>query len=119
MSKLSTHVLDTANGHPAANMKIDFYRIPAEEQRLELIKTVITNEDGRTDELLLSSAEMRMGEYELHFHVSDYFREQGTKMPNPPFLNIVPVRFTISDTREGYHVPLLCSPWSFSTYRGS
>ena len=117
MSKLSTHVLDTANGHPAAGMKIDFVRNPGASE--ELIKSVSTNQDGRTDELLLSAAEMAVGEYELRFHVSDYFKAAGTKMPSPAFLNVVPVRFTIYDASQGYHVPLLCSPWSFSTYRGS
>ena len=117
MSKLSTHVLDTANGHPAANMKIDFVRNPGNLE--ELLKSVLTNDDGRTDELLLSAKEMKAGEYELRFHVSDYFRLKETKMPSPPFLNIVPIRFTIYDVDQGYHVPLLCSPWSFSTYRGS
>jgi len=117
MSKLSTHVLDTANGHPAANMKIEFVRDPGAGEKP--IKTLTTNGDGRTDELLLNAEEMAVGEYELRFHVSDYFKAMGTKMPEPAFLNIVPIRFTIFDAEQGYHVPLLCSPWSFSTYRGS
>ncbi len=117
MSKLSTHVLDTSNGHPAANMKIDFIKNPGPSE--VLIKTVVTNTDGRTHELLLSESEMAIGEYELRFHVFDYFKAMGTTMPNPGFLNIVPIRFTIFDASQGYHVPLLCSPWSFSTYRGS
>ncbi|MEE9315157.1 MAG: hydroxyisourate hydrolase [Rhizobiaceae bacterium] len=117
MSKLSTHVLDTSNGHPAANMKIEFVRNPGANE--ELIKTVVTNADGRTDELLLSAEEMAIGEYELRFHVSDYFIAMGAEMPKPAFLNVVPLRFSIFDTMQGYHVPLLCSPWSYSTYRGS
>lgn len=117
MSKLSTHVLDTANGHPAAGMKIDFFRNPGANE--ELVKSVETNQDGRTDGLLLDESEMQVGEYELRFHVSAYFEALGADMPNPPFLNVVPIRFTIFDAEQGYHVPLLCSPWSFSTYRGS
>lgn len=117
MSKLSTHVLDTSNGHPAANMRIDFVRGPGAEE--QLLKSLSTNADGRTDELLLSAEEMKTGEYELRFHVADYFRSMGTAMPEPAFLNVVPIRFTIYDASQGYHVPLLCSPWSFSTYRGS
>ena len=117
MSKLSTHVLDTVNGHPAANMKIEFVLNPGPTE--ELLKTVQTNSDGRTDELLLNANEMAIGEYELRFHVAEYFKVMGTKMPNPAFLNVVPVRFSIYDADQGYHVPLLCSPWSYSTYRGS
>ena len=117
MSKLSTHVLDTSNGVPAAGMKIDFVQNPGHNEKI--IKSVVTNDDGRTDELLLNADEMQVGEYELRFHVSEYFKVMGTTMPDPPFLNVVPIRFTIFDKSQGYHVPLLCSPWSFSTYRGS
>ncbi len=104
--KLSTHVLDTANGRPAAGMKIEL------RSGGTLLKTVVTNADGRTDAPLLAGAEVAAGEYELLFHVGDYF---GTRA----FLDIVPVRFIISDPAAGYHVPLLCSPWAYSTYRGS
>ena len=114
MSKLSTHVLDTANGRPAAGMKIDFVRNPSSGE--ELLKSVITNQDGRTDELLLTADEMVAGEYELRFDVGSYFGSGGE---GPSFLNVVPVRFRITDPDQGYHVPLVCSPWSFSTYRGS
>ena len=117
MSKLSTHVLDTANGHPAAGMQIEFVRNPGPNE--ELLKTVITNDDGRTDELLLSAADMVEGEYELRFDVGAYFSDLSGKTGRPGFLNVVPVRFSITNAQEGYHVPLLCSPWSFSTYRGS
>ena len=113
MSKLSTHVLDTANGRPAAGMQIDFVRNPGGGE--ELIKSVVTNSDGRTDELLLTADEMVAGEYELRFNVGAYFGSGD----EPAFLNIVPVRFTITHPEQGYHVPLVCSPWSFSTYRGS
>ncbi len=117
MGKLSTHVLDTAHGHPAAGMKLDFVRNPGSGE--EVLKSLVTNSDGRTDELLLTADEMAVGEYELRFHVADYFVGSGASIPKPAFLNIVPVRFTIFDENEGYHVPLLVSPWSFSTYRGS
>ena len=118
MAKLSTHVLDTANGCPAEGMKIDFVRAPGDDE--ELLKSVVTNSDGRTDELLLTADEMEAGEYELRFNVADYFAGLQTKpATGAAFLNIVPVRFTITNPEEGYHVPLVCSPWSFSTYRGS
>ncbi|MEP1206669.1 MAG: hydroxyisourate hydrolase [Rhizobiaceae bacterium] len=118
MAKLSTHVLDTANGCPAEGMKIDFVRAPGAGE--VLLKSVVTNSDGRTDELLLTGEEMVAGEYELRFNVRDYFAAQsGEHSSGPTFLNIVPIRFTITDPAQGYHVPLVCSPWSFSTYRGS
>lgn len=107
-AKLSTHVLDTANGRPAAGMKIELWSRDANR----LLKTVVTNADGRTEQPLLSPEEMREGVYELVFFVGDYFNEHK-------FLDRVPVRFAISDATAGYHVPLLCSPWAYSTYRGS
>lgn len=108
MGKLSTHVLDTANGRPAAGMKIELRRMPSGEA----VKNLTTNSDGRTDEPVLGPGEMAAGEYELVFHVGAYFGEDK-------FLDAVPVRFRISDPTQNYHVPLLCSPWSYSTYRGS
>ena len=108
MGKLSTHVLDTANGRPAAGMKIELRHVPSGE----VVKTLTTNSDGRTDEPVLGPAEIAAGEYELVFHVGAYFGQ--TK-----FLDVVPVRFRIADAGQNYHVPLLCSPWSYSTYRGS
>ena len=108
MSTLSTHVLDTASGRPAAGMKIELWS----RDRSELIKTVTTNSDGRTDAPMLTSEEMTTGAYELVFHVGDYFGERS-------FLDQVPVRFTISDAGAKYHVPLLVTPWAYSTYRGS
>lgn len=106
--KLSTHVLDTAHGRPAANLAIELWF----RDHHKLLKSVRTNRDGRTDAPLLSGDEVVAGVYELIFKVGDYFGEAA-------FLDEVPVRFTISDVRAGYHVPLLCSPWSYSTYRGS
>lgn len=113
-AKLSTHVLDIANGRPASGMQIDLWALL---EKRSLLKTLHTNSDGRTDEPLLNSAEIQTGEYELIFHVGKYFEKKS----GPPisFLNEVPVRFTISDANASYHVPLLVSPWAYSTYRGS
>jgi 5-hydroxyisourate hydrolase len=108
MSTLSTHVLDTMRGRPAAGMKIELWS----RDRAELIKTATTNADGRTDAPMLSGEQMAAGAYELVFYVGDYFGERS-------FLDQVPVRFTISDAHAKYHVPLLVTPWAYSTYRGS
>ncbi|MBA3273222.1 MAG: hydroxyisourate hydrolase [Chthoniobacterales bacterium] len=108
MSTLSTHVLDTARGRPAAGLKIELWS----RDRSALIKTVTTNSDGRTDGPLLSGDEMVAGAFELIFFVGDYFGERT-------FLDQVPVRFTVSDATANYHVPLLVTPWAYSTYRGS
>lgn len=110
---LTTHVLDTAHGKPAAGMEIELSRFEVGERYV--IKTLRTNEDGRTDEPLLLESEFEPGEYEIVFSVGEYFGENG----DPPFLDRVPVRFGISDPDSHYHVPLLASPWSYSTYRGS
>jgi len=112
-AKLSTHVLDIASGRPAREMQIELWSLNGPQR--QLLKTVRTNADGRTDAPLLGPEEMRPGEYELVFFVGDYFEKQS----NPPFLDRVPVRFGIADATASYHVPLLCSPWSYSTYRGS
>jgi 5-hydroxyisourate hydrolase len=117
IGKLSTHVLDTARGCPAGGVRIDLARIDG-SQRVEL-KTVFTNADGRTDQPLLDTHELDVGRYELTFHVGDYFREAGIALASPAFLDTVPLRFAVSDPQAGYHVPLLVSPWSYSTYRGS
>lgn len=108
--KLSTHVLDTATGRPAQGMKVELWSLGGDAPRL--LKSVRTNRDGRTDQPLLDAAEMKEGVYELVFCVGEYFQ-------NRAFLDRVPVRFTISDAHANYHVPLLCSPWSYTTYRGS
>jgi 5-hydroxyisourate hydrolase len=107
-NKLTTHVLDTTRGTPAAGMKIDLRR------GTELLKTVTTNSDGRLDRPLLEGAEMLAGMYELTFHVGDYFASNSKT-----FLDLVPVRFNIGDAGGHYHVPLLVSPFAYSTYRGS
>ncbi len=113
--KLTTHVLDTAQGSPAAGMTIELWQMAGDR----LLKTVITNSDGRTDAPLLSAPDFAVGIYELRFEVGSYFSAHLSDLPNPPFLGIVPIRFGIADPSIHYHVPLLCSPWSYSTYRGS
>ena len=116
-AKLSTHVLDTAHGCPAAGMKIELWSLDGEERTL--LSTAKTNADGRTDAPLLASQEMKTGQYELVFFVGDYFATKSTALPKTRFLDKVPVRFGIADAGAGYHVPLLVSPWAYSTYRGS
>jgi 5-hydroxyisourate hydrolase len=110
MNALTTHVLDTMRGVPAREMKIELWSL--DKSKPALLKTVKTNSDGRVDSPLLSGNEMVVGMYELVFFVGDYFGERK-------FLDRVPVRFTISDPSAKYHVPLLVSPWAYSTYRGS
>ncbi len=117
IGRLSTHVLDTAAGCPAPGVRVDLARV--EGGQSTLLKTVHTNADGRTDLPLLDVGELAIGSYELTFHVADYFRARGTPLSEPPFLDTVPIRFAIFDLQAGYHVPLLVSPWSYSTYRGS
>lgn len=115
---LSTHVLDTAHGIPANGLNIELWSIGSDNNR-NLIKEVKTNDDGRTDAPLFTAEETKVGTYELVFHIGDYFRAKGVKLPEPAFIDVVPLRFGISDTESHYHVPLLASPFSFSTYRGS
>jgi len=112
MAGLSTHVLDTANGRPAAGMRVQLYA--CEPRRL--LETVTTNADGRTDEPLLAGAALTAGVYELVFGVADYFGLPGGAVP---FLGEVVVRFGVADAAANYHVPLLVSPYGYSTYRGS
>src|SRR3954449_13293817 len=115
--RLTTHVLDTANGRPAAGLAIELWRIGKKPAPRELLKTITTNQDGRTDEPVLAGDELTVGTYELCFAVGDYFMGQSN-VTNPPFLEHVPVRFTIADPDQQYRVPLLVSPWAYSTYRG-
>jgi 5-hydroxyisourate hydrolase len=117
MGRLSTHVLDTVQGGPAADVRIDLS--VREGDRYRLIKTVRTNADGRTDEPLLTAEALKPGQYELVFHVAEHFARQGAKQASPPFLDQIPLRFTVADANAHYHVPLLVTPWSYSTYRGS
>jgi 5-hydroxyisourate hydrolase len=116
MGRLTTHVLDTAAGRPAAGLKIELYRLA---DRPELVKTVTTNADGRVDGPLLEGADLATGSYELVFHAGDYLRRSGASLPDPLFLDVIPIRFGIAAPSEHYHVPLLISPYGYSTYRGS
>jgi 5-hydroxyisourate hydrolase len=116
-ARLSTHVLDTANGCPAQGMQIELWSFDSDRETL--LKTVRTNSDGRTDEPLLVAAEFRAGQYELVFFVGDYFASKGQSPSQVRFLDRVPIRFGIADANAAYHVPLLVSPWAYSTYRGS
>ena len=118
MGKLSTHVLDTAAGLPAVGVRLTLHWIDGDGAR-QLINTAMTNADGRTDALLLSAGEMAAGQYELTFYVRAYFEGKGLALSEPAFLDEIPIRFAISDTEANYHVPLLVTPWSYSTYRGS
>ncbi len=114
---LTTHILDTMSGSPAANMKIELFAVKGEVR--ELIASAKTNKDGRCEKPLLAEDSFKIGTYELRFYVGDYFISIGTELQNGQFLDIVPVRFMISDERAHYHVPLLVSPYGYSTYRGS
>ncbi len=116
--KLSTHVLDTYHGRPAAGMVVALGQCDAQEA-VKLLKTVATNADGRTEGPLLTGAEFHAGTYELRFGVAAYFRKMATPLAEPPVLDEVPIRFSIADSAASYHVPLLVSPWAYSTYRGS
>jgi 5-hydroxyisourate hydrolase len=115
MGRLTTHVLDTASGKPAAGLKVELYRVGKDEQPVASAKT---NADGRMDEPLLEGAAFTAGIYELRFHVGDYLR-QGARLADPLFLDVVPVRFGVSAADEHHHVPLLLSPHGYTTYRGS
>lgn len=117
--KLSTHVLNAAHGCPAAGMRLTLFRAGPNGEP-ETVKREVTNADGRTDKMLLGPDEIVAGTYEIHFDVAHYFAGIGDiKSSEPPFLDVVPIRFTIADADQGYHVPLLVTPWSYSTYRGS
>jgi len=115
--RLSTHVLDTHAGRPAAGIAIDLYEFAGE--RAHRIATAVTNSDGRTDQPLIGGRPLPIGRYELRFAVGNHFRSRGIDVGDPPFLDIVPLRFSIAEPEGHYHVPLLCTPWSYSTYRGS
>jgi 5-hydroxyisourate hydrolase len=115
--RLTTHVLDTARGRPAAGLWVDLHRVEGESRR-HLVGAA-TNADGRCDRPLLEGDAMAAGVYELVFHLADYFRAAGVALADPPFLGDVVVRFAIAEPDRHYHVPLLASPWSYTTYRGS
>lgn len=113
---LTTHVLDTARGCPAAGLRIDLYRIEAANRHH--LKTLVTNADGRTDSQILPADAFETGTYELLFHAGDYLDAAGTPPEDPRFLDVIPLRFGMSEASH-YHVPLLLSPFGYSTYRGS
>lgn len=115
---LSTHVLNSAQGIPAEGLKIELWSIDSDNNRT-LVKEVTTNNDGRVDQPLFTAEETKVGVYELVFHAGDYFRAKNIEIPEPAFVDVVPLRFGIADPDSHYHVPLLVSPWSYSTYRGS
>ena len=117
MAGVTTHVLDTTIGRPAIGMTIEFSILTDGDWRH--LKTETTNADGRTDNPLLTAPGMQVGTYRLVFGVADYFRSRGVSLPDPPFLDRVSIQFGIADTGAHYHVPLLCTPWTYSTYRGS
>ena len=121
---LSTHVLDTMHGCPAAGMAVRFYSggggVDGVDVAMTLIKSFILNADGRNpDGLLVDNASLKAGAYRLSFDVAKYFKSRGVALPEPAFLNVVHLDFGIAHSDQHYHVPLLCSPWSYSTYRGS
>jgi 5-hydroxyisourate hydrolase len=114
MGRLTTHVLDTAHGKPGAGMRIDLFQGDG-----RLLKSVETNSDGRCDAPLLEGTAFRRGVYQLVFHAGPYFAALDAELPDPPFVDQVVLRFGIAEPDQHYHVPLLVSPWSYSTYRGS
>jgi len=118
LAGLTTHVLDVTRGGPAEGVRIELYQLETDDAR-RLVAAATTNADGRTDKPLIGAADARVGRFELVFHAGDYFRAQGAKLADPPFLDVVPIRFAVADPGAHYHVPLLVSPWSYSTYRGS
>jgi 2-oxo-4-hydroxy-4-carboxy-5-ureidoimidazoline decarboxylase len=116
--RLSTHVLDTHSGRPAAGVIIELVELSANAEQ-HVIARATSNRDGRTDAPLIEGRPLPIGCYELRFHVADYFARLGVQRDDPPFLDVVPVRFAIAEPEGHYHVPLLVTPWSYSTYRGS
>ena len=117
MGRLSTHVLDTTIGRPAGGVKIELSRLA--DTAWTPMKSVVTNSDGRTEKPLLDGVELSVGNYRIDFHIGNYFRKAGAALADPPFFDIVPIQIGIADPSLHYHVPLLCTPWSYSTYRGS
>ncbi len=118
MAGLTTHVLDVTRGGPAEGVRVELYELGADGAR-KLVAATSTNADGRTDKPLIGATQARVGRFELVFHAGDYFRRQGATLADPPFLDVVPIHFAIADPGAHYHVPLIVSPWSYSTYRGS
>lgn len=118
MGRLTTHVLDTALGRPASGLVIQLYKVGT-DGTLQALTTVVTNADGRAPSPILEGACMAAGLYELHFEAGDYLRRTAPRQSEPQFLDVIPIRFGIADADAHYHVPLLLSPFGYSTYRGS
>jgi hydroxyisourate hydrolase len=118
LAGVTTHVLDVTSGRPAEGVRAELYELVGGSER-KLVVEVVTNADGRTDKPLMSAEQARAGGFELIFHVGDYFRRRRAELADPPFLDVIPIRFGVADPQAHYHVPLLVSPWSYSTYRGS
>jgi 5-hydroxyisourate hydrolase len=116
MGRLTTHVLDTAAGRPASGLRLELWALQPEPR---FLKAATTNADGRVEAPLLANDEFADGVYELRFFVGEYLRIHGSALPDPAFLDIIPIRFGIADAGQHYHVPLLFSPYGYSTYRGS
>ena len=119
MGRLTTHVLDTALGQPAAGLRLTVWAVNDAADIKTALKTVETNLEGRTHEPLLEGREFKKGTYEITFDVAAYFAQTGATLSDPPFLDQIPIRFTVADPNNNYHVPLLVSPWAYSIYRGS
>ena len=117
MGRLTTHVLDTAQGLPGQGIRIEVFRLQGEDR--QRLKEVVTNDDGRCDAPILEGSDFTIGEYELVFHAGDYLRRRGVEAAEPRFLDVIPLRFGVADAEAHYHVPLLLSPYGYSTYRGS
>jgi hydroxyisourate hydrolase len=118
LAGVTTHVLDVTRGGPADGVRVELYELVSGFER-KRIADVVTNADGRTDKPLMSADQARAGQFELIFHAGDYFRRRSADLADPPFLDLIPIRFGVADPQAHYHVPLLVSPWSYSTYRGS
>lgn len=117
MGRLTTHVLDLISGAPAAGMTIELASVAGSVRR-PIVKTT-TNHDGRCDRVLLEGARFTAGVWQLEFDVAEYFKARGVQLAQPPFLDVVTVRFGVANPEQNYHIPLLVTPWSYSTYRGS
>ena len=117
MGRLSTHVLDTAHGRPAGGLEIDLFYLGGESR--QHLARFETNADGRTDAPLMAGDDLVVGVFELVFHVGNYFAGLESELPDPSFLDLIPIRFGVAHPEENYHVPLLVSPYGYSTYRGS
>ena len=116
--RLSTHVLDTHGGLPGANIPIELWELSRDAPARLLLRTV-TNKDGRTDTPLIAGRPVPIGTYELRFAVAGYFKSRGVALADPPFLDVVPIRFAVAEAEGHYHVPLVMTPWGYATYRGS